>query len=91
MPLAAWQPFEQRLADRLSELSDGVIDRDETFRFEAAHVNAMIAVVEAEAVPPRPSCVTGSHRLRTSHVAPPIVTWVSSSSFLERLDPLASG
>ena len=50
MPLAAWPPFEQRLADRLSELSDGVIDRDETFRFEAAHVNAMIAVVEAEAV-----------------------------------------
>src|SRR5712691_6565902 len=50
VPLAVWQPFEACLADHLSELSDGVIDRGEKFRFEAAHVNAMIAVVEAEGI-----------------------------------------
>jgi hypothetical protein len=54
IPHAVWQPFEQRLSDRLSELSEGVIDRDEKFRFEAAHVNSMIAVVEAEAVTAAP-------------------------------------
>ena len=31
-------------------LTEGQIDREEMFWFEAAHVNAMIAVVEAEAV-----------------------------------------
>jgi hypothetical protein len=54
VPLAVWQPFEQRLSDRLSELSEGMIDRDEKFWFEAAHVNAMIAVVEAEAITAAP-------------------------------------
>lgn len=54
MPLAVWQPFEQSLSDHLSELSEGVIDRDEKFWFEAAHVDAMIAVVEAEAVTATP-------------------------------------
>jgi hypothetical protein len=54
MPLVVWQPFEQRLSDRLSELSEGVIDRDEKFWFEAPHVNAMIAVVEAEAITAAP-------------------------------------
>ena len=38
------------LSEHLSELTEGQIDREEKFRFEAAHVNAMIAVVEAEAV-----------------------------------------
>jgi hypothetical protein len=52
--LALWQPFEQCLSDHLSELSEGQIDREETFWFEAAHVNAMIAVVEAEAVTAAP-------------------------------------
>jgi hypothetical protein len=50
VPLVLWQPFEQCLSDHPSELSDGEIDREEKFWFEAAHVNAMIAVVEAEAV-----------------------------------------
>jgi hypothetical protein len=34
----------------MSELTEGQIDREEMFWFDAAHVNAMIAVVEAEAV-----------------------------------------
>jgi hypothetical protein len=38
----------------LVELSEGQIDRDEKFWFEAVHVNAMIAVVEAEAVAAAP-------------------------------------
>jgi hypothetical protein len=50
VPLALWEPFEKCLSKRLSELSEGQIDREEKFWFEAAHVNAMIAVVEAEAV-----------------------------------------
>jgi len=50
VPLALWQPFEECLSDHLSELSDGEIDREQTFWFEAAHVDAMVAVVEAEAV-----------------------------------------
>jgi hypothetical protein len=50
VPLALWKPFEQCLSEHLSELTEGQIDREEKFRFEAAHVNAMIAVVEAEAV-----------------------------------------
>jgi hypothetical protein len=54
VPLAVWQPFERCLSDRLSELSEGVIDRGEKFWFEAAHVNAMVAVVEAEAVTAAP-------------------------------------
>ena len=54
VPLAPWEPFQQCLSEHLSELTEGQIDRDETFRFEAAHVNAMIAVVEAEAVTAAP-------------------------------------
>ena len=54
VPLAIWRPFEERLAEHLSELSDGEIERDETFSFEPAHLNAMIAVIEAEAVTAKP-------------------------------------
>ena len=54
IPLAQWNPFEQCLSEHLSELTDGQIDRDEKFWFDAAHVNAMIAVVEAEAVTAAP-------------------------------------
>ena len=54
VPLALWRSFEECLSDHLSELSEGQIDRDERFWFEAAHVNAMIAVVEAEAVAAAP-------------------------------------
>jgi hypothetical protein len=54
IPLALWEPFEQYLSEHLSELTEGEIDRQEKFRFEAAHVNAMIAVVEAEAVTAAP-------------------------------------
>ena len=54
VPLAPWEPFEQCLSEHLSELTEGQIDREEKFRFEAAHVNAMIAVVEAEAVTAAP-------------------------------------
>ena len=54
VPLALWEPFEQCLSKRLSELTEGQIDRDERFWFDAAHVNAMIAVVEAEAVTAAP-------------------------------------
>jgi hypothetical protein len=50
VPLALWPSFEECL----SELSEGQIDRDEKFWFEAVHVNAMIAVVEAEAVAAAP-------------------------------------
>jgi hypothetical protein len=39
---------------RLSRASQGQIDREEKFWFEATHVNAMIAVVEAEAVTAAP-------------------------------------
>ena len=52
--LALWEPFQQRLSKHLSELTEGQIDREEKFCFEAAHVNAMIAVVEAEAVTAAP-------------------------------------
>src|SRR6516165_3555407 len=54
IPLALWEPFQQCLSKHLSELTEGQIDREETFRFDAAHVNAMIAVVEAEAVAAAP-------------------------------------
>jgi hypothetical protein len=54
VPLALWEPFEQCLSEHLAELTEGQIDREEKFRFEAAHVNAMIAVVEAEAVTAAP-------------------------------------
>jgi len=54
VPLALWPSFEECLSDHLSELSEGQIDRDEKFWFEAVHVNAMIAVVEAEAVAAAP-------------------------------------
>jgi hypothetical protein len=54
VPLALWEPFQQCLSKHLSELTEGQIDRDERFWFEAAHVNAMIAVVEAEAVTAAP-------------------------------------
>jgi hypothetical protein len=54
VPLALWEPFQQCLSKHLSELTEGQIDREEMFWFEAAHVNAMIAVVEAEAVTAAP-------------------------------------
>jgi hypothetical protein len=54
VPLALWEPFQQCLSKHLSELTEGQIDREETSSFEAAHVNAMIAVVEAEAVTAAP-------------------------------------
>ena len=54
VPLALWEPFQQCLSKHLSELTEGEIDREETFWFEAAHVSAMIAVVEAEAVTAAP-------------------------------------
>ena len=50
VPLALWEPFQQRLSKHLSEVTEGQIDREEMFWFDAGHVNAMIAVVEAEAV-----------------------------------------
>ena len=54
VPLALWEPFQQCLSKHLSELTEGEIDREEKFWFDAAHVNAMIAVVEAEAVTAAP-------------------------------------
>ena len=54
VPVELWEPFQQRLSKHLSELTEGQIDREEKFWFEAAHVNAMIAVVEAEAVTAAP-------------------------------------
>ena len=54
VPLALWEPFQQCLSRHLSELTEGQIDREEKFWFEAAHVNAMMAVVEAEAVTAAP-------------------------------------
>ena len=36
VPLALWEPFQQCLSKHLSELTEGQIDRDETFSFEAA-------------------------------------------------------
>jgi hypothetical protein len=54
VPLALWEPFQQCLCKHLSELTEGQIDREEEFWFEAAHVNAMIAVVEAEAITAAP-------------------------------------
>src|SRR5215471_15279656 len=54
VPLALREPFQQCLSKHLSELTEGQIDREEAFSFEAAHVNAMIAVVEAEAVTAAP-------------------------------------
>ena len=54
VPLALWEPFQQCLSKHLSELTEGQIDREEMFWFDAAHVNAMIAVVEAEAVAAAP-------------------------------------
>jgi hypothetical protein len=50
VPLALWELFQQCLSKHLSELTEGQIDREEMFWFDAGHVNAMIAVVEAEAV-----------------------------------------
>jgi hypothetical protein len=54
VPLALWEPFQQCLSKHLSELTEGQIDREEKFWFDAVHVNAMIAVVEAEAVTAAP-------------------------------------
>ena len=54
VPLTLWEPFQQCLSKHLSELTEGQIDREEKFWFDAAHVNAMIAVVEAEAVTAAP-------------------------------------
>jgi hypothetical protein len=39
VPLSRWEPFQQCLSKHLSELTEGQIDREETFWFEAAHVN----------------------------------------------------
>ena len=68
IPLAVWEAFEARLSDRLSELSEGVVDRNQEFRFEAAHVHAMIAVIEAEALT----------------VAPELRDWLTSLAALAR-------
>ena len=84
VPLALWQSFEECLSDHLSELSEGQIDRDEKFWFEAAHVNAMIAVVGRKPSRPRPNCVIGSYRSWLSPAAPLIVRWASFLLFLER-------
>ena len=54
IPLALWEPFQQCLSKHLSELTGGQIDREEKFWFEAAHINTMIAVVEAEEVTAAP-------------------------------------
>ena len=63
VPLALWEPFQQCPSKHLSELTEGQIGREETFWFDAAHVNAMIAVVEAETV-------TAANRpARLAHVA----------------------
>ena len=40
VPLKLWEPFEQCLSKHLSELTEGQIDRDERFRFEAAHATS---------------------------------------------------
>ena len=76
VPLALWQSFEACLSDHLSELSEGQIDRDEKFRFEAAHVNAMIAVAEAEVATAAPelrdwliSLVAFARRAADRHVS----------------------
>jgi hypothetical protein len=59
IPLAIWQSLGQRLLDHLSELSGGEIEREETFSFEPAHLNAMIAVIEAEAITAAPALRDG--------------------------------
>jgi hypothetical protein len=46
VPLALWDPFQQCLSRHLSELTEGQIDREEKFRFEAAHVNSEGTSVE---------------------------------------------
>jgi len=63
------------LSAHLSELTEGQIDREEKFWFEAAHVNAMIAVLEAEAVTAAPdlrdwlvSLATFARRAADRHV-----------------------
>ena len=65
-------------------LSEGQIDRDEKFWFEAAHVNAMIAVVEAEAVAAAPELRDWLDRSWLSPAAPLIVRWASFLLFLEK-------
>ena len=75
VPLELWEPFEQSLSEHLSDLTEGQIDREEKFWFEAAHVNAMIAVLEAEAVTAAPdlcdwlvSLATFARRAADRHV-----------------------
>ena len=75
IPLTLWEPFEQYLSEHLSDLAEGQIDREEKFWFEAAHVNAMVAVVEAEAVTAAPdlrdwllSLATFARRAADRHV-----------------------
>jgi hypothetical protein len=46
IPLAQWNPFEQCLSEHLSELTDGQIDREEKFWFEAAQFGARGGVVD---------------------------------------------
>jgi hypothetical protein len=55
VPLAVWEPFQRCLSKHLSELTEGQIDREEKFWFDATHLNAMIAVVEAEAATAAPA------------------------------------
>jgi hypothetical protein len=39
VPLALWEPFQQCLSKHLSELTEGQIDREETFWFEATRTD----------------------------------------------------
>src|SRR5262249_55991092 len=75
VPLALWGPFVRCLSKHLSELTEGQIDREEKFWFEAAHVNAMIAVVEAEAVTAAPdlrNCLLSLAPFARPPVDPPL-------------------
>jgi hypothetical protein len=91
VPLRLWAPFEQCLSKHLSELTEGQIDREEKFWFEAAHVNAMIAVVEAEAVTAAPDLRNWLLSLAAFARLPLIATWVSFLLFLERREMRLGG
>src|SRR6516162_7629105 len=75
VPLALWEPFQQCLSKHLSELTEGQIDREEKFCFDATHVNAMMPWWRRRQSPLRRTCATGSCRLPISLVAPLIATW----------------
>ena len=83
VPLALWEPFQQCLSKHLSELTEGQIDREEKFCFDATHVNAMMPWWRRRQSPLRRTCATGSCRLRLSLVAPLIAMWVLFLLFLE--------